>query len=94
METKYPCWVKVSLLGSRKRQAVKNWAIVPLLLFTFNFADIIYIYYTEKRWDEISIKWSIAFLAIFLFYHFSIRWVDKHGDWDNIKLRGLKAEKH
>jgi hypothetical protein len=72
--SRYPIWVKLSLLGLSGRGGL--WAFVVLSLM----AAIACIAYGFR--DSRFFYLSGAFLAAGFLYWSAIRWVDRKGSWD------------
>jgi hypothetical protein len=71
-QVKYPWWVKISLLGFSTKKPMLITLIIGLLvnIILFIFAQLLL---------------AIAVLVCNILFYFSIRWVDKNGDWSEIK---------
>jgi hypothetical protein len=72
--SRYPLWVKLSLLGVPGRRGL--WAFVALSLA----AAIACALYGFR--DSRSFYLPAPFVAAAFLYWSAIRWVDRHGSWD------------
>jgi hypothetical protein len=72
IKNKYPWWVKVSLFGFSTRKSMLIMLFITLIINVFLF-------YNSKY------PLAIIFLIANFLYFISIRWVDKHGEWSDIK---------
>jgi hypothetical protein len=73
--SQYPWWVKVSIMGVPGR--VGLWAFVALSL-AVTIASAIYAF-----WDQRFFYVVIAGAFATLMYWLSIRWIDRHGSWED-----------
>ncbi|MGE5355388.1 MAG: hypothetical protein ACM3PT_04050 [Deltaproteobacteria bacterium] len=72
VQIKYPWWVKISLLGFSKKKHLVITLLIGLLVNTSLFV-----------FKEFPLAFVV--LACNILMYFSIRWVDKKGNWSDIR---------
>ena len=72
VQIKYPWWVKISLLGFSTKKPMLITLIIGLLV---NISLVIYA----------QLPLAIVILVCNILFYLSIRWVDKKGDWSDIR---------
>jgi hypothetical protein len=74
----YPWWVKVSMMGVPGRGGVLGCAVLSVMV---GVAGLIF-------WRNDPVLWPTSlFLIAAIPYWLTIRWVDRHGSWDNEQAR-------
>jgi hypothetical protein len=73
----YPWWVRITMLGSSSRRALRFWSGMYLVSAV---ASVLY-----GIWFEDDLTFGLLFAALFfllaLAHWLTIRWIDRHGTW-------------
>lgn len=85
MEKNYPWWVRVSIWGSYKRRTVKWFAVASIVVSILFFASLVYDLTKKETELGTDLGVGMVFFIIFLLYYYSMVWVDRNGNWENIR---------
>jgi hypothetical protein len=93
-DSKYPWWVRLGIWGSYTRATITMLLWVTLLLgLVILVFEIVASPNGESTVESKSIFWGIIFLIGGIHYYLCRRWIDRHGDWTDIRPQWIEGWK-
>jgi len=86
MKTEYPLWVKLGIWGCGSRQTIQIFIWLSIGLALAILLNIGWrLVFLKEGIDGGSFVTFCIFTLAFLHYYGSRRWVDKNGNWEEVK---------
>ena len=90
MQTKYPYLVRIGIWGIWSRSVANIFMNLCLFLCGIHVGAFVFALFKESPGYNEYLFWAILFLIGTVHYWYCRNWIDRHGDWVNVKENWAK----